>query len=328
MTSRPPELQSALAQKYGKMYRVDPRLLLAIGGHETQWGALGAGRQGYTLGYGVPGKGVLQAQYQGVENQYKYAAKTLAQWGARTLADVLGGKASRYAADPRWEAGVAQMYSQIGGGDGAAPMAAAVGVTPSPPGGQPPAPAPGTPLPPPPPASFDPSNLILQQLASGKHIDFLALAAAKSRFQAAPTPTQTPAGPQRALQSVTGALPTQRGTGLVRAAAQQLGQPYRWGGESRKEGGFDCSGLVDYALRQQGYTGPRVTSYTLAKMGTPVKGRPQVGDIIVTHGGRHVVMYAGNGQVIAAPHSGTDVQYQPLSSIKIEAIRRIAPRRV
>ncbi len=97
-----------------------------------------------------------------------------------------------------------------------------------------------------------------------------------------------------------------------------------WGGESRKEGGFDCSGLVDWALRQQGYKGPRVTTYTLAKMGTSVKGQPlQPGDLVLANHGEHVVIYAGNGRVIAAPHTGTNVQYQPLSKFDITDIRRL-----
>jgi cell wall-associated NlpC family hydrolase len=119
------------------------------------------------------------------------------------------------------------------------------------------------------------------------------------------------------------------GSTLIAYATQQLGQPYVWGGESRKEGGFDCSGLVDWVMRQEGYTGPRVTTYTLAKMGTSVKGQPlQPGDLIITHNGGHVVMYAGNGKVIAAPHTGSKVQYQPLSNFKQEDVRRLSAAQV
>ena len=38
----------------------------------------------------------------------------------------------------------------------------------------------------------------------------------------------------------------------VAAAEAQVGWPYVWGGESRAEGGFDCSGLVDYAYAAAG----------------------------------------------------------------------------
>jgi cell wall-associated NlpC family hydrolase len=112
--------------------------------------------------------------------------------------------------------------------------------------------------------------------------------------------------------------------GIVGLAAQQLGQPYVWGGESRKEGGFDCSGLVDWAMRHQGYTGPRLTTYNIAKMGQSVKGHPlQPGDLVLANGGEHVVIYAGHGRVIAAPHTGTNVQYQPLSKFHIYDVRRV-----
>ena len=39
---------------------------------------------------------------------------------------------------------------------------------------------------------------------------------------------------------------------VVAAAEAQIGWPYVWGGESRAEGGFDCSGLVDYAYGAAG----------------------------------------------------------------------------
>ena len=39
---------------------------------------------------------------------------------------------------------------------------------------------------------------------------------------------------------------------VVAAALAQLGWPYVWGGESRAEGGFDCSGLVGYAFAAAG----------------------------------------------------------------------------
>jgi hypothetical protein len=113
----PPPNQVALARKYGQQYGVDPRLLLAIGGHETQWGTTGAGRPsqgGYTLGYGVTDTKTL-SKYAGVANQYKFAAKTLMGWGVRSIRDVLAGKAGSYATDPHWEKGVAGVYKNLGG---------------------------------------------------------------------------------------------------------------------------------------------------------------------------------------------------------------------
>ena len=56
-----------------------------------------------------------------------------------------------------------------------------------------------------------------------------------------------------------------RGVAAVIAAAEaQLGWPYVWGGESRAEGGFDCSGLVAYALDAAGYGVGRPTAAGLS----------------------------------------------------------------
>jgi cell wall-associated NlpC family hydrolase len=37
------------------------------------------------------------------------------------------------------------------------------------------------------------------------------------------------------------------------------------------------------------------------------------GDLLYRKDGGHVVIYAGGGRVVAAPHTGTNVQYEPLS---------------
>jgi cell wall-associated NlpC family hydrolase len=117
---------------------------------------------------------------------------------------------------------------------------------------------------------------------------------------------------------------TKNGASIVSLAAKQLGQPYVWGAESRKEGGFDCSGLVDWAMRQQGYKGPRLTTYSIANMGKSVaKGALRPGDLVLSNGGEHVSIYAGNGKCIVAPHTGAVVRWQPLSDFRITDIRRV-----
>ncbi len=126
-----------------------------------------------------------------------------------------------------------------------------------------------------------------------------------------------------------GAAPATSALGehVVQFAAKQIGQPYVWGGESRKEGGFDCSGLVDAALRAAGVNLPgRLTTYSAMNLGHSVKGKAlRPGDMVIVEGGKHMVLYAGGGRVIAAPHTGTNVQYQPLSRFRggIVDVRRI-----
>jgi cell wall-associated NlpC family hydrolase len=48
----------------------------------------------------------------------------------------------------------------------------------------------------------------------------------------------------------------------------------------------------------------------------------QPGDLVFfADTGAHVAMYIGGGQIIAAPHTGTVVQIQPLSSAYVHASR-------
>jgi cell wall-associated NlpC family hydrolase len=115
-----------------------------------------------------------------------------------------------------------------------------------------------------------------------------------------------PSGPTGVSGGSTGAR-------AVRMAMKQLGQPYVWGGESRKSGGFDCSGLVQWAYGSIGVKLPR----TAAQQGSAGKrinyGALRKGDLLVENNGDHVVMYAGGGRVIQAPHTGTNVQMSPIS---------------
>ncbi len=89
---------------------------------------------------------------------------------------------------------------------------------------------------------------------------------------------------------------------LVADAAELLGAPYVWGGETPEEG-FDCSGFIFYLFQQQGVTVPRTVAL-MWNAGTSVSS-PEVGDIVffatTTNGPSHAGIYIGNGQFI---HSG------------------------
>lgn len=155
------------------------------------------------------------------------------------------------------------------------------------------------------------------------------LAAAGAEFAAAEGRARQDGG---TIQDVAGGPELEGSSDLVRnilkVADAQVGKPYVWGAESPKEGGFDCSGLIDWAFRQSGVKlpGGRLTTYTAARMGTSVKGKPmKPGDWIITGSGGHMVMYVGNGRVIAAPRRGEVVQYQPVSNFEnnIMDVRRV-----
>jgi cell wall-associated NlpC family hydrolase len=98
-----------------------------------------------------------------------------------------------------------------------------------------------------------------------------------------------------------------------------LGTPYKWGGAS--PGGFDCSGLLQYVWGKEGVNIPR-TTYQQWTAGTAVPANQlQPGDAVFFTGSDpqgnlpgHVGMYIGNGQIIEAPHTGTNVQIDSLAS--------------
>jgi cell wall-associated NlpC family hydrolase len=118
---------------------------------------------------------------------------------------------------------------------------------------------------------------------------------------------------------------------ILETADAQIGKPYVWGAESPAEGGFDCSGLIDFAYKQAGIRLPgRLTTQAALRQGISVRGKPyQPGDWLITNGGKHMVMYVGNGQVIAAPHRGAVVRYQPVSDFDgdIVDVRRVNVQR-
>ncbi len=96
---------------------------------------------------------------------------------------------------------------------------------------------------------------------------------------------------------------------VVNVAAQQIGTPYRYGGNTRR--GFDCSGLVEYAHRQAGIDVPRTTAEQWANARSTDRRLMLPGDLLFFRIGgykrRHVGIYEGDGVFIHAPSSGKSV---------------------
>ena len=121
-----------------------------------------------------------------------------------------------------------------------------------------------------------------------------------------------------------------KGAGAVVAAAEaQIGWPYVWGGESRAEGGFDCSGLVDYAYGAAGVSLPgRPTAADLWHMSRHVTAAELApGDLVFlgadTNQPYHVGMYVGGGMTVVAPHTGAVVTYEALVDVPWDGFGRL-----
>lgn len=120
---------------------------------------------------------------------------------------------------------------------------------------------------------------------------------------------------------------------VIARAKSQIGMPYAWGGGNAngptkgiRDGGvadsygdynkvgFDCSGLTMYAFAGVGISLPHYTGYQYQK-GTQVPASEmQRGDLIFYGPGasQHVAIYLGDGTMIEAPQSGSNVQISPV----------------
>ncbi|GAA1569844.1 hypothetical protein GCM10009678_60730 [Actinomadura kijaniata] len=119
---------------------------------------------------------------------------------------------------------------------------------------------------------------------------------------------------------------------VIRAAHTRLGWPYVWGGESEAEGGYDCSGLMQFAFAKAGIRLPRVAA-DQARTGWVIPyGKAQPGDMLIwandpTAPGyiSHIALYLGNGKMIAAPRRGTVVQVQNVYTRNMKGAVRVNP---
>jgi cell wall-associated NlpC family hydrolase len=100
---------------------------------------------------------------------------------------------------------------------------------------------------------------------------------------------------------------------VVAAASEAMGRPYRFGGTGADGGGFDCSGLIQYAYGSVGVTLPR-RSVDQAREGREVPRNPAAllpGDVLTfsNTGGpvTHVGLYVGKRRFIHSATRGVQV---------------------
>jgi len=104
----------------------------------------------------------------------------------------------------------------------------------------------------------------------------------------------------------------------IEAAHSQLGKPYMYGAAGPDS--WDCSGLTQWAFAQAGVLIPRTAADQYAAVPTKVGlGQLQPGDLLfwATNTAdpttiHHVAIYVGNGLMLAAPHTGANVQIEPV----------------
>ncbi|HEY5456708.1 MAG TPA: NlpC/P60 family protein [Acidothermaceae bacterium] len=104
----------------------------------------------------------------------------------------------------------------------------------------------------------------------------------------------------------------------IQAAQSQIGKPYVYGGSGPDS--WDCSGLTQWAFARAGVLIPRTAADQYAAIPNKIAlGQIEPGDLLfwatdisdptTIH---HVAIYVGNGLMLAAPHTGVNVQVQPV----------------
>jgi cell wall-associated NlpC family hydrolase len=110
-------------------------------------------------------------------------------------------------------------------------------------------------------------------------------------------------------------------TKAIAEARGELGTPYHLGMEEPHVG-FDCSGLVQWSYKEAGLSLPRTSQeqWAALKNRSVPLNKLQPGDIVFQAGSDgttsapgHEGLYIGGGQVIQAPHTGTNVMVSPLA---------------
>ena len=139
----------------------------------------------------------------------------------------------------------------------------------------------------------------------------------------------------RALAEARALAPAERRAQIVRAAASLIGTAYFWGGRSPHDArattptGVDCSGLVNLAYRTVGMELPRDAHEQSLRARRP-SGLQPADLIFLSERGNprrivHVMLYAGDGEIIEAPGTGQDVRRISLVKRLGRPLTQLAP---
>jgi cell wall-associated NlpC family hydrolase len=104
---------------------------------------------------------------------------------------------------------------------------------------------------------------------------------------------------------------------IVRCAMDMIDKGYKYGSQD-PEGGFDCSGLVQFAYKQAGIDIPRTASAQYYKTLKIDLGKAKEGDLVffstVGPGPTHVGIYLGGGKFIHAPSEGKKIRQEDMNN--------------
>jgi cell wall-associated NlpC family hydrolase len=128
-----------------------------------------------------------------------------------------------------------------------------------------------------------------------------------------PAPPPAVPAPSSTIPLPTTANSSRVADSVIATATEVMGRPYEWGGTGADGGGFDCSGLIQYAYGRHGVTLPR-RSADQAREGTKVKKSVSAllpGDLLTfsNHDGAvtHVGLYIGGHRFIHSATRGVQV---------------------
>ncbi|MET8703944.1 transglycosylase family protein [Kitasatospora sp. NPDC004723] len=164
-------------------------------------------------------------------------------------------------------------------------------------------------------AIYPGQHLTLGERATGQGFDWFNRDQGGTQGQA-PTPATPPATEPTAQAETPAPAPTATGSmaAAVAFAQSKVGQAYVYGGTGN--GGWDCSGLTQAALRAAGISVPRVAADQAAASTHVSLDALKPGDLLFwSNNGKdsgvyHVALYIGDGRYVEAanPSSGVRVQ--------------------
>jgi cell wall-associated NlpC family hydrolase len=108
--------------------------------------------------------------------------------------------------------------------------------------------------------------------------------------------------------------PSPRAAEAIKFAQDQLGKPYVYAATGPDS--YDCSGLTMRAWEAAGVSMPHYSGAQYAMFPHVPLDQLQPGDLVFrgSGGSDHVMLYIGNGQVIAAPHTGDHVKVEGMGN--------------